>query len=300
MHMLLNKWRLDSSLNALVHVETGEIQRLGEFHYILLETLVSHAGDVLSRNFLINTVWKNRVVGNNSLPTAIYALRAALGDDGRLQEIIKTVPKKGYVFNKDFITYTDVTATAETVRQEENSAFAAALCPEQPEQPEPPVKERQAVIKSKKTIFISIIVIIALVFVVKSYSHLVHINQTIKTLSAHTGLIVKEETTKDYSRIRIYHLHSGNDPGHEAQLAKHMPDALSSINRMLQAKQMTAVFYYSESVAKLSISFIVQDNCHNQYQLMLGIQNWQNSVKDLNDVVYQATEKTINEIPACN
>jgi len=79
-----------------------------------------------------------------------------------------------------------------------------------------------------------------------------------------------------------------------------MPDALSSINRMLQAKQMTAVFYYSESVAKLSISFIVQDNCHNQYQLMLGIQNWQNSVKDLNDVVYQATEKTINEIPACN
>jgi len=249
--MLINKWRLDPSLNALVHTETGEIQRLGEFHYILLETLVNHPGEVLSRNFLINAVWKNRVVGNNSLPTAIYALRAALGDDGRLQEIIKTVPKKGYVFNEDFITYPNEPLITETVDEKDNQAPSPGL------PHAPPMRGLRPVITSK--IFIS----------------------------------------KDYSRIRIYHLHSGSDPGHAAQLAKHMPTALQSINAKLQSQQMSAVFYYSESVAKLSITLLVQDNCHHQYQLMMGILNWQSGMQGLNSIIYQAAEKTINEIPAC-
>lgn len=103
MSISVNNRKLEPSLSALIHSETGEICRLGEFHFILLETLIANSDRVLSRNFLINEVWKNRVVGNNSLPTAIHALRLALGDDGKQQEIIKTVPKKGYIFSSDWV-----------------------------------------------------------------------------------------------------------------------------------------------------------------------------------------------------
>ncbi|WP_313113324.1 transcriptional regulator [Pseudescherichia sp.] len=293
MHMLINKWRLDPSLNALVHTETGEIQRLGEFHYILLETLVNHPGEVLSRNFLINAVWKNRVVGNNSLPTAIYALRAALGDDGRLQEIIKTVPKKGYVFNKDFITYPNEPLITETVDEKDNQ-------PPSPGLPHaPPMRGLRPVITSKIFISISLAIILLIYLLITYYTHPAQDNRRVSLSAEGSELTLKNETIKDYSRIRIYHLHSGSDPGHAAQLAKHMPTALQSINAKLQSQQMSAVFYYSESVAKLSITLLVQDNCHHQYQLMMGILNWQSGMQGLNSIIYQAAEKTINEIPAC-
>lgn len=292
MHMLINKWRLDPSLNALIHTETGEIQRLGEFHYILLETLVNHAGEVLSRNFLINAVWKNRVVGNNSLPTAIYALRAALGDDGRLQEIIKTVPKKGYVFNRDFITWPEATVSAESTPEAGSPAPSPSLSHL------PPGSLRYA-IKFKKAIILSIVVITLIFLLIKHYPHYARGNQSVSPSTGGSELILKDETIKDYSRIKIYHLHAGNNPGHAAQLKEHTSDALHAINLKLEAKRMNAIFYYSESVAKLSISLLVQDNCHHQYQLVMGIQNWQSSIQKLNSIVYQAAEKTINEIPAC-
>ncbi len=293
MHMLINKWRLDPSLNALVHTETGEIQRLGEFHYILLETLVNHAGEVLSRNFLINTVWKNRVVGNNSLPTAIYALRAALGDDGRLQEIIKTVPKKGYVFNKDFITYPNEPLITETVDEKDNQ-------PPSPGLPHaPPLRGPQPVTRLKKLIIIPLIIIGLIYFLIRYYPQPVKSNPHGALLPQGSELTLKDETSKDYSNIKIYHLHSGNDSGHAAQLTKHMPETLRAINTTLQAQQMNAVVYYSETVAKLSLSLLFQDNCHHQYQLMIGLQNWQANKQNLNSFVYQTAEKTINEIPVC-
>jgi len=293
MQMLINKWRLDPSLNALVHTETGEVQRLGEFHYILLETLINHAGEVLSRNFLINAVWKNRVVGNNSLPTAIYALRAALGDDGRLQEIIKTVPKKGYVFNKDFITYPNEPLLIERPDEKDNQAPSPGL------PHAPPSRRRLATLRLKKIIIISVALIALIYLLIKYHPQLAQGKEAAPSLSDESKLTLKNETSKDYSRISIYHLHAGNDPGHTAQLAKYMPDALRAINDKLQAQRMDAVFYYSESVAKLSISLLIQDNCHNQYQLMLGITNWQSGMNNLNSVVYQSAEKIINEIPVC-
>ncbi|WP_440252906.1 hypothetical protein [Escherichia coli] len=49
MSIIINNWRMDPSLNALIHCETGETRRLGEYHFILLETL----GKVrISRSFL--------------------------------------------------------------------------------------------------------------------------------------------------------------------------------------------------------------------------------------------------------
>jgi DNA-binding winged helix-turn-helix (wHTH) protein len=47
---------------------------------------------------LIRRVWKLRRLGASSVPTAIGALRRALGDDPRRPRFIRTVPRAGYRF----------------------------------------------------------------------------------------------------------------------------------------------------------------------------------------------------------
>ncbi len=99
---LINDWLIDESANALVHAETGEIRKLGEYQFRLLIVLVEHAGSVLSREDITNMVWVHRVIGSNSLPNAIHALRTALEDDGKKQRIIRTIPKRGYLLSSEY------------------------------------------------------------------------------------------------------------------------------------------------------------------------------------------------------
>src|SRR5690242_2140887 len=47
----------------------------------VLELLVSRAGAIVSRQALIDTVWKDAFVTDTSLAEAISVLRQALGDD---------------------------------------------------------------------------------------------------------------------------------------------------------------------------------------------------------------------------
>lgn len=94
MSIIINNWRMDPSLNALIHCETGETRRLGEYHFILLETLAKNADVVLSRSYLCAEVWKNRIVGGNSLPTAIHALRVAIDMMANNRTLLKPSRKK--------------------------------------------------------------------------------------------------------------------------------------------------------------------------------------------------------------
>lgn len=93
MSIIINNWRMDPSLNALIHCETGETRRLGEYHFILLETLAKNADVVLSRSYLCAEVWKNRIVGGNSLPTAIHALLSMMMANNRT--LLKQFRRKG-------------------------------------------------------------------------------------------------------------------------------------------------------------------------------------------------------------
>lgn len=62
----------------------------------LLRNLLLHAGNVVSKEELLNAIWPNVTVVEASLPTAIRKLRLALGDDRRERSIIETVPGIGY------------------------------------------------------------------------------------------------------------------------------------------------------------------------------------------------------------
>lgn len=62
----------------------------------VLQVLMAHAGEVVGRQTLMETVWAGRVVGEEVLTRCISELRSALGDKAGDPRFIQTVPKKGY------------------------------------------------------------------------------------------------------------------------------------------------------------------------------------------------------------
>lgn len=61
----------------------------------LLTLLVEHPGEVLSRDRLVESVWKGRIVSESTISTAIKSARRALGDTGREQRYIRTIRGRG-------------------------------------------------------------------------------------------------------------------------------------------------------------------------------------------------------------
>lgn len=64
----------------------------------LLLYLIQHRGRVVSKDELIATVWKGRIVSESALFNRINAARSAVGDTGEQQRLIKTLPRKGIRF----------------------------------------------------------------------------------------------------------------------------------------------------------------------------------------------------------
>jgi DNA-binding winged helix-turn-helix (wHTH) protein len=62
----------------------------------LLRELLIHAGEVVSKDQLLDSIWPNVTVVEASLPTAVRKLRLAIGDNGRSDSTIETVPGIGY------------------------------------------------------------------------------------------------------------------------------------------------------------------------------------------------------------
>lgn len=60
--------------------------------------LAAHPGTVISRDDLIAHVWGGRNVSDSAISTRINAARAALGDDGQAQRLIRTIPRRGFRF----------------------------------------------------------------------------------------------------------------------------------------------------------------------------------------------------------
>ncbi|MDF2176639.1 winged helix-turn-helix domain-containing protein [Aliiglaciecola sp. CAU 1673] len=62
----------------------------------LLCFLAANQGQVVSRQLLLDEVWRDQVVGDDVLNVAISGLRKALDDDSRQPHFIQTIPRKGY------------------------------------------------------------------------------------------------------------------------------------------------------------------------------------------------------------
>jgi adenylate cyclase len=64
----------------------------------LLEHLIRNRERVVSKDDLIAAIWGGRIVSDAAVTTRINAARAAVGDSGEEQRLIRTLPRKGFRF----------------------------------------------------------------------------------------------------------------------------------------------------------------------------------------------------------
>ncbi len=88
------EFTLDVDRGALFR--DGTEIRLRPKSYEVLRYLVEHAGHLVSRDQLLDAVWADTVVTNDTVTQCLIDIRKALGDQS--QEIIRTVTRRGYVF----------------------------------------------------------------------------------------------------------------------------------------------------------------------------------------------------------
>jgi TolB-like protein/tetratricopeptide (TPR) repeat protein len=80
----------------------------------LLQYLIENRERVVSKDDLMKSVWDGRTVSDSALTTRINAARAAIGDSGEEQRLIKTLPRKGFRFIAPVREQQAATETAST------------------------------------------------------------------------------------------------------------------------------------------------------------------------------------------
>ncbi len=77
----------------------GQLVAVADRHFDVLYRLVSHAGELVTKDALVTAGWGDVAVTDNSLEQAISALRRALGSRADGAAYIETVPRRGYRFS---------------------------------------------------------------------------------------------------------------------------------------------------------------------------------------------------------
>lgn len=117
-------------LNFLLDADPLELTRDGEPVHAepqilaLLALFAAHPGETLTKEAINEAVWRGRIVSDAALSGRIKTLRQLLGDDGKRQEIIRTVHKRGFRFLAD-VTVADGAATATPAVAKEGATAAA-------------------------------------------------------------------------------------------------------------------------------------------------------------------------------
>lgn len=80
----------------------------------LLLFLIEQRDRVVSKDDLVARVWENRPISDSALSSRINAVRKALGDDGKAQRLIRTIPRKGFRFVGDCVELPPAVSAAPT------------------------------------------------------------------------------------------------------------------------------------------------------------------------------------------
>ena len=64
----------------------------------LLHLLVRRAGELVTRDDMIEEIWQGRIVSDSAVTACVAAARKAVGDDGKAQAKIRTIPRRGLMF----------------------------------------------------------------------------------------------------------------------------------------------------------------------------------------------------------
>ena len=108
-------------LAGVVHVEPQVFDLLLHF--------VQNRGRVISKDELVERIWKGRAISDAALNSRINAARRAIGDTGERQALIRTVPRRGFLFAAE------VTSDQATAFQMHGQAPTKVLNPALPDKP---------------------------------------------------------------------------------------------------------------------------------------------------------------------
>lgn len=87
---------LDSTRGGLFGADGAQVPLRPKTWSLLLH-LAAHSGQVISREALLDAVWPDVTVTDDSITQCVAELRRALGEDGA--RWLRTVPRRGYVFD---------------------------------------------------------------------------------------------------------------------------------------------------------------------------------------------------------
>lgn len=300
---IIHHWYIDFASGTLLHQESGEQRRLGEYQLKLLQVLAEHAGKILSRDELNTLVWERRVIGNNSLPNAIHALRVALEDDGKQQRIIKTIPKKGYILEAEFcqrVSPSDLDALAVITLQPDEAAPPAGTLPEGSEPQReaasasvspPQTQPETAALRTEHQRWFWLVPVQALLLL----ALLVWISGSWFS-SPRTAL--KQQDASLYSNISLRELIHSGDPSATAELNKQLGTTLYMLNQHLKNQQVKMDVIYGFSGTSLNYTMTLHNTCGRK-QLAMKILNWRINGTLLSALIYRESERKLNEMANC-
>lgn len=90
----VGEWLVEPGLNTVSH--NGETVHLQPKVMKVLVCLAQHAGEPLSKEELLQSVWADTFVTDDVLKRSISELRRVFEDDAQESRIIQTIPKRGY------------------------------------------------------------------------------------------------------------------------------------------------------------------------------------------------------------
>jgi len=301
----VNNWLIDVPSGSILHLTTGERKRLGEYQLKLLDILAQGAGNIFTREELTNLVWERRVIGNNSLPNAIHALRTALEDDGKTQRIIKTIPRKGYLLEADYC------CVVEKDEDEVNEAHEEAPADEPPlplpgeaahDRPPEPIGEDAAPVSAPAPIAVAqrrprsllTFLMVALLSALVTASVCWYLfDGSRDRLAAH------EIQSGVYSNIRIYAIETTGEPAYmSANLYSKLKDLLYGLDQLLRLQSATMNIYFYSNNSSLSYSFMLSNPCDKK-QLAMTIYHWRTDTVQLNNLILRETRRKLNELATC-
>ena len=77
---------------------SGERVALEPQVFDLLLYLIENSDRVISKDELFDKVWDGRIVSESTLTSRINAVRRAVNDNGRDQQLVRTIARKGFRF----------------------------------------------------------------------------------------------------------------------------------------------------------------------------------------------------------
>jgi DNA-binding winged helix-turn-helix (wHTH) protein len=93
--------------------------------FAVLKLLLAHAGQLVSKQQLLDSVWPGTFVGDAVLKDSIRQLREALNDNAGSPVYIETAHRRGYRFIAKVEEHSDQKGMSETEPLQTNSQFAS-------------------------------------------------------------------------------------------------------------------------------------------------------------------------------